>query len=81
MNTTIVGLTVGWIALGLTGSGFKNAYFQRKWPQIRSNGDLYDAVTLGILFGPAALIVSLIQCRGYGWSLRKDATDVRNIRP
>jgi hypothetical protein len=61
-----------WIACGIAAAGFYNAYFQRKYPELRSNSDFYLALAC-IPFGPCSFISALISLRGYGWSLKKDA--------
>lgn len=60
-----------WLALGLIGAGFDNAYFQRKWSN-QCNGQRDHLQSMIVVpFGPINLFVSfLLSGYGkYGWSL------------
>lgn len=71
MNKYII---VAWLACGVIGAGFNNAYFQRKWPdQCNGRQDLAHSF-IGIVFGPANLFNYLVSGFGeYGWSLSNHA--------
>lgn len=65
---------IGWILLGLIGSGFMFAYFQDKYPDLAEDDfadDLISSLVLAIT-GPVNLIISIIwiSTHGYyGWRL------------
>lgn len=68
-------IAAAWVACGIASAGFDFAYFQGKYPTIAKESrleDLGQALLLGIITGPVALVVAF--CLGgfgkYGWRLR-----------
>jgi hypothetical protein len=63
-------VAVIWIALGVVGAGFDNAYFQRRYSDIcHGRQDLGNA-SIGVVFGPLNLLKFPLSGFGeYGWSL------------
>lgn len=69
----VTAIVVIWVVCGLIAAGFQNAYYQRRWPYLPRENELWTALGLGIVFGPIALYVNSRDYSDYGWSLRYDA--------
>lgn len=70
-----VGLTICWIACGIGGAGFDNAYFQRKY-STQCNGRMdHSKAIMSVIGGPLNLFVAFLYTGYgyYGWSLAINA--------
>ena len=66
---------VFWISTGIAAAGFHNAFFQRNWPSISKDSDVYSGLAVGIFGGPITLFVVYCTCDmcKLVWSLKKNA--------
>lgn len=75
-----------WVGLGIWGSGYQYAYFQKNWPIVAEKFRVEDTLIAlrGSLLGPICLIRILIYMRAWnrtrqGW-LFPGCSSRRNIR-